>query len=70
MVSDYSKLGQAFEWSRLRMLPFREERVRNLKTYLGQGEEELYLADWTTLHLDVLAGERGLVRRGATLYEL
>lgn len=35
-MSDYSKLGQAFEWSRLRMLPFREERVRNLKTYLGR----------------------------------
>jgi FdhE protein len=41
-----------------------------LKTYLGQGEEDLYLADWTTLHLDVLAAERGLVRRGAALYEL
>jgi FdhE protein len=41
-----------------------------LKTYLGQGEEELYLADWTTLHLDVLASQRGLVRRGAALYEL
>lgn len=35
-MSDYSKLSQAFEWSRLRMLPFREERVRNLKTYLGR----------------------------------
>ena len=35
-MSDYSKLRQAFEWSRLRMLPFREERVRNLKTYLGR----------------------------------
>ena len=39
MVSPHSpfhKLSQAFEWSRLRMLPFREERVRNLKTYLGR----------------------------------
>ena len=34
--SDYSKLSSAFEFSRLRMLPFREERVRNLKTYLGR----------------------------------
>ena len=34
--SDYSKLSGAFEWSRLRLLPFREERVRNLKTYLGR----------------------------------
>lgn len=36
MVSDFKKLSQAFEWSRLRMLPFREERVRNLKTFLGR----------------------------------
>jgi hypothetical protein len=33
---DFKKLSQAFEWSRLRMMPFREERVRNLKTYLGR----------------------------------
>lgn len=32
----YSKLAQAFDWSRLRMMPFRKERVSNLKTYLGR----------------------------------
>ena len=34
--NEYSRLSKAFEWSRLRMLPFREERVRNLKTFLGR----------------------------------
>jgi FdhE protein len=41
-----------------------------LKTYTGQGEEGLFLADWTTLVLDAMAAERGYTRRGASLYEL
>ena len=40
-----------------------------LKTYEGEGDEALFLADWPTLHLDVLARDRGLVRRGASLYD-
>lgn len=39
-----------------------------LKTYSDEGEEDLYLADWPTLHLDLLAKERGLRQLGASLY--
>jgi FdhE protein len=41
-----------------------------LKTYVGEGDEALFLCDWTTLHLDVLARQRGLTRRGESLYDL
>lgn len=41
-----------------------------VKTYVGEGEEPLFLADWTTLHLDLLARDRGLERKGASLYEI
>jgi FdhE protein len=41
-----------------------------LKTYDGAGNESLLLADWTTLHLDLLAQDRGLKRMAASLYEL
>jgi FdhE protein len=41
-----------------------------LKTYDGQGDEAVLLADWTSLHHDVLAHERGLKRRAASLYDL
>ena len=41
-----------------------------LKTYVGEGHEALLLADWSTIHLDVLADERGFRRKGASLYEL
>jgi FdhE protein len=41
-----------------------------LKTYDGQGDEALLLADWTSLHLDLIAHDRGLSRRAASLYEL
>lgn len=41
-----------------------------LKTYDGQGDEEVLLADWTSLHLDVLARDRGLIRAAASLYDL
>jgi FdhE protein len=41
-----------------------------LKTYVGQGSEAVMLADWTSLHLDVVARDRGLERRAASLYDL
>jgi FdhE protein len=41
-----------------------------LKTYAGEGDEHVLLADWTSLHLDLLALDRGLTRRAVSLYEL
>ena len=41
-----------------------------LKTYVGEGDEPLMLADWSSLHLDLIAHERGLKRQAASLYEL
>jgi FdhE protein len=41
-----------------------------LKTYDGEGSETFFLADWTSLHLDVIARDRGLKRMANSLYEL
>jgi len=41
-----------------------------LKTYDGAGSEAALLSDWTSLHLDVIAQDRGLKRLAASLYEL
>jgi FdhE protein len=41
-----------------------------LKTYYGEGSEPFFLADWTSLHLDVIARDRGLKRAANSLYEL
>jgi len=41
-----------------------------LKTYNGEGSENVLLADWTSLHLDVLAKDRGLKRLADSLYDL
>lgn len=41
-----------------------------LKTYAGEGSEAILLADWTSIHLDVIACDRGLKRLAASLYEL
>ena len=41
-----------------------------LKTYNGTGDEAVLLADWTSLHLDVIAQDRGLKRLASSLYEL
>ena len=41
-----------------------------LKTYNGTGSESVLLADWTSVHLDVLARDRGLERRAASLYDV
>jgi FdhE protein len=40
-----------------------------LKTYDGEGSESVLLADWTSVHLDVIARDRGLKRVAASLYE-
>jgi FdhE protein len=41
-----------------------------VKTYDGQGDEAVMLADWTSLHLDVIAHDRGLRRAAGSLFEL
>jgi FdhE protein len=41
-----------------------------LKTYDGDGSEGVLLADWTSLHLDMIARDRGLKRLAASLYDL
>jgi FdhE protein len=41
-----------------------------LKTYDGEGNQNFFLADWTSLHLDVIARDRGLKRLANSLYEL
>jgi len=41
-----------------------------VKTYEGQGSESVLLADWTSLHLDIIARDRGLNRCAGSLYQL
>jgi FdhE protein len=41
-----------------------------LKTYNGEGSEAVFLADWTSIHLDILARDRGLKRLAASMYAL
>lgn len=41
-----------------------------LKTYTEEGDEEVILADWTTIHLDVIARDAGFKRYGFQLYNL
>lgn len=41
-----------------------------LKTYVGEGSESVLLADWTSIHLDIIARDRGLKRMANSLYDL
>jgi len=41
-----------------------------LKTYQGQGSEIVFLADWTSIQLDMIALDRGLKRLAASVYDL
>jgi FdhE protein len=41
-----------------------------VKTYEGEGNESVLLADWTSLHLDIIARDRGLNRCAGSLYQL
>ena len=42
----------------------RLEKKGYIKTYVGHGQEQVLLQDWATLHLDVLAEEKGLSKHG------
>jgi FdhE protein len=41
-----------------------------IKTYNGSGGESVLLADWTSLHLDIIARDQGLNRLAVSLYEM
>ena len=41
-----------------------------LKTCTREGDEDILLADWSTVHLDFLARQQGLQRHASSLYEL
>jgi FdhE protein len=41
-----------------------------LKTYDGEGAESVMLADWTSIHLDLLAKDRELKRLATSLYQI
>jgi FdhE protein len=41
-----------------------------LKTYDGEGHESVLLADWTSIHLDIIAQDQGLKRLATSLYHL
>lgn len=41
-----------------------------LKTYISNGDLELHLSDWSTLHLDVLAKQNKLERKAPSLFDL
>jgi FdhE protein len=41
-----------------------------VNTYEAQGSESVLLADWTSLHLDIIARDRGLMRYAESLYQL
>lgn len=41
-----------------------------LKTYAGEGGEAVLLADWTSLHFDIAARERGWRRMAVSLYAI
>ena len=40
-----------------------------LKTYDGEGDQTFLLSDWSSLHLDLIAHDRGLKRLAASLYK-
>lgn len=41
-----------------------------IKTYAGEGSENVLLADWTSIHLDIIARDRELNRSAESMYSL
>jgi FdhE protein len=60
----------AIEGEKYLRIDYCQSCLAYLKTYNGEGNEPLFLADWTSLHLDIIARDRGLKRLANSLYEL
>jgi FdhE protein len=45
------------------------QRLASVAIEEGQGHETQWLSDWSSLHLDVIAHDRGLKRLAASLYD-
>jgi FdhE protein len=67
---DHRLSALAIEGEKYLRIDFCQSCHAYLKTYNGEGSEPLYLADWTSLHLDIIARDRGLKRLANSLYEL
>jgi len=77
----YKRIGCAYcgneELNRLRLYETDSEPAMRIdvcedchtyiKTYIKEGQEAIYLADWTTLHLDLLAEKEGFSKKGSSL---
>lgn len=61
--------GFAIEGSPLR-IDYCEACGGYIKTYHGEGNEDVFLADWTSLNLDIVSRDRGFQRFSGSLYQL
>jgi|SRR5580704_2235234 FdhE protein len=69
-ADDHRLSALAIEGEKFLRIDYCQSCRAYLKTYNGEGSEPLFLADWTSLHLDVIARDRGLKRLANSLYEL
>jgi FdhE protein len=69
-ADDHQLSALAIEGEKYLRIDYCQSCRAYLKTYNGEGSEPLFLADWTSLHLDIIARDRGLKRLAASLYEL
>ena len=69
-ANDHQLSGLAIEGEKYLRIDYCQSCRAYLKTYNGEGNEALFLADWTSLHLDIIARDRGLKRLASSLYEL
>lgn len=68
---DDQRMGHlGFEAESALRIDYCEDCYGYLKTYNGEGSEALFLADWTSLHLDIVAFDRGLHQLAQSLYRL
>jgi FdhE protein len=67
---DHRLSALAIEGEKYLRIDYCQSCCAYLKTYDGQGSKHLFLADWSSLHLNIIARDRGLKRLAASLYEL
>ena len=65
---EHKLAGFAIEGSPLR-IDYCDECGGYLKTHHGESSETLLLADWMSIHLDVVARDQGLKRLAGSLYQ-
>lgn len=70
MSADHRLLSLSVEGENSLRIDYCDACRGYIKTYVGNGNEVIFLSDWTSIHLDIIARDHNLRRNAGSLYQV